>query len=408
VSNREAGVAIAGLALVSPILTFPTALGADNMGLVSIVAIATLAGAVLLLRRFEWVAWFAGLFAAAVVVAWLRTPDQPGALNHFCGIALGLLAMAVVAGWCQTRQRLVIGTAAFVVFGVLVLSVGYRSTPAIHKRKVLMSDTSAVPPPIKPLPLGSLHAREVVNPNALSAAAMMVLPVAAAVAMSPGVLAALRLFGLASALWAGAIVVMMQSRSAWISAVVVAWLWMRTWMGPKMWRLVTVVMFLVVPGIVFVMWRDSPRSAELVSTIAGRMNVWDDALRALRTSPWLGIGLDYFRNGGYSMVLAPPDQMVGTPHAHNIFLQTALDLGVVGLVTYVAFIALVLRRALDLFRSGHGDRLPVYVGVGAGLSLISVHAYGLLDAVSLGTKLGIFQWLSSGLILAAWRVTRRV
>jgi hypothetical protein len=42
------------------------------------------------------------------------------------------------------------------------------------------------------------------------------------------------------------------------------------------------------------------------------------------------------------------------------------------------------------------------------LALVSVHAYGLLDAVALGTKLGVFQWLSSGLILAAWQVDRRV
>src|SRR6185436_18722432 len=105
----------------------------------------------------------------------------------------------------------VIATTVFLVAGVFALSVGYRSTPAIHKRKVLMSDTSAVPPPVTPLPMRSLHAQEVVNPNALSAMAMMILPVAVAAAMSPGrwltLLGGLRLFGLGSALWAGAIVV---------------------------------------------------------------------------------------------------------------------------------------------------------------------------------------------------------
>jgi putative inorganic carbon (HCO3(-)) transporter len=137
------------------------------------------------------------------------------------------------------------------------------------------------------------------------------------------------------------------------------------------------------------------------------MNIWDQALQALRPSPWLGIGLDYFRNGGYALVLAPPNQMVGTPHAHNIFLQTALDLGVAGLVVYVTLIGWVLRRALDLFRATGGDRWVRYVGVGAGLSVISVHAYGLLDAVALGTKVGVFQWLACGLVLGAWRVERR-
>ena len=406
-NNREGGVALVLLAVLAPVLAFPKVLGPGNIWIVAIVAIGALTAAVFLLRQFGLLAWLAGLFALTVVASWLRTPGQLLAINHFAGIALGLLAMGTVAIWCQTRQRLLIGTAAFLAFGVLVLSVGYRSTPAIHKRKVLMSDTSAVPPPVTPLPFGGLHATEVVNPNALSAAAMMILPVAAAAAMSPNGWGALRLFGILSALWSAAIVAMMQSRSAWLSAVIVFWLWARIWLGPRMWRVATAAIFLVVPAGLFLLWGDHPRSAELVSTIAGRMNVWDDALRALRTSPWLGIGLDYFRHSGYSMVLWPPDQMVGTPHAHNIFLQTALDIGLIGLAAYLAVLAVMMRRALELGRASSGDRWVRSVGVGAGLSVVAVHAYGLLDAVALGTKVGVFQWLASGLLLAAWRIHSR-
>lgn len=410
-STRESTAAAVWLAAASPLLAFPTALGPGNAWLVPALAIASLAVAVVLSRQLGSLMWAVALFAASAVVGWFVTPAQSAGINHFAGIALGLLAMVTIAGWCQTRKRLAMATAAFLLFGVVALSVGFRSTPAIHKRKVFMSDTTAVPPPLTPLPLSGLHAREYVNPNALSAMAMMVMPVAAAVAMTPAAVmpghVALRWFGAASALWAAAIVLLMQSRSAWIAGVVVFWLWMRSWMGPRIWRVATLVMFLVVPGIILALWKDHPRSAEVVATIAGRMNIWDDALKALQTSPWLGIGLDYFRDSGYSLVLWPPNELVGTPHAHNIFLQTALDIGLLGLAAYVALVGIVLWRGLETARANGGDRWIRYVGAGAALAVVSVHAYGLLDAVALGTKVGVFQWLASGLVLAAWQLTRR-
>jgi putative inorganic carbon (HCO3(-)) transporter len=341
-----------------------------------------------------------------VVIGWSRSPGQLASINHFSGIALGVFAMCTMAVWCQTRRRLALATVAMVLFGVAVLTIGFRSTPAIHKRKVFLSDTTAVPPPVVPLPLGGIHSVEVVNPNALSATAMMVLPVAAGVAMTVRSTEApvlLRVLGAASALWAAVIVAMMQSRSAWLSALVIGWLWLRTLLGPRRWRVVTVSM-LVIGGALFYAFKNHPRGAEITSTLAGRMNVWSDAGEALKTSPWLGIGLDYFRNSGYSMVLWPPNQMVGVPHAHNIFLQTALDLGLAGLAAYLLLIGFVLFRGLEFVRAKRGEGFVRNVGIGATLSLVSVHAYGLLDAVSLGTKLGIFQWLSCGLILGAWRL----
>jgi putative inorganic carbon (HCO3(-)) transporter len=411
VSAREAAFAVALLVITAPILAFPAVLGPGNAAVAAAIVIGVLVASVIFARHFSFLPWLAAPFAAAVIAGWMRSPGQTAGLNHFGGIALGLLAMVAIAGWCRTRGRLAIATAAFLAFGMFALSVGYRSTPAIHKRKVFLSDTTAVPPPIIPLPMSGLHERDVVNPNALSAMAMMILPVGAAVALAgaPGITwpAVLRLIGLASAFWAAAIVAMMQSRSAWLAAVCVTWLWMRTRLGPRAWRAASVVIFLVVPGVMYLLWSDHPRSAELVATIAGRMNIWDDALDALSSAPWLGIGLDYFRDSGYSMVLWPPNELVGTPHAHNILLQTALDIGLLGLVCYMALIAFILLRGLEIAGAPQADPLTKYVCVGAALSIVAVHAYGLLDAVSLGTKVGVFQWLASGLVLAAWQLERR-
>ena len=138
--------------------------------------------------------------------------------------------------------------------------------------------------------------------------------------------------------------------------------------------------------------------------IRDRADIWRDGVNAWRSSPWFGIGLDYLRESGLAMVRIAPDRMAGAPHAHNMFLQAALDVGLCGLVAYLAIIGFVLRRAADLVTAPGVETLARYVGVGAGLSVVSVHVYGLFDAVPLGAKVGLFQWLSCGLILAASRM----
>ena len=409
-TNREAGVATAWLVLMAPVLAFPALAGQANFEVVAGLAIATFVGSVIVARHFGLLAWLVGFFAVMVVSGWLRSPGPVESLNHFSGIALGVFTMCTLAAWARTRGRLAFAAAAFLVVGVLALGLGFRSTPAAHKGKTLMGDTKAVPPPIVPLPLRELHANVVVNQNALSALAMMVLPVAAAIAIVPARSiawpAGLRVLGGASALWAAAIIVLMQSRSAWLAAIVVSWLWMRTWLGPRLWRIVTVVLFLVA-ALGFSLLRGHPRGTEVVTTLVCRLNIWIDAAEAFKTSPWLGIGLDYFRNSGYSMRLSPPDQMVGTPHAHNIFFQTALDLGLIGLTAYLALQGFLARRALEIARKVRAGDWVKSLGTGAAASVVAVHAYGLLDAVSLGTKVGLFQWIASGLLLAAWRVDKR-
>ena len=90
-------------------------------------------------------------------------------------------------------------------------------------------------------------------------------------------------------------------------------------------------------------------------------------------------------------------------HVHNIFLQTALDLGLFGLMAYVGLLVMLLVRADQASRgpSAFAGR----TAAGAGLSLVVVHVFGLGDAISLGAKVGVFQWLAAGLVLAAWQTT---
>ena len=87
-------------------------------------------------------------------------------------------------------------------------------------------------------------------------------------------------------------------------------------------------------------------------------------------------------------------------------LATALDLGLIGLFAYLSLMGYLLLRADEAARGPNA--LASRVAAGAGLALIGIHFFGVGDAVSLGAKVGLFQWLASGLILAAWQLQQSV
>lgn len=136
----------------------------------------------------------------------------------------------------------------------------------------------------------------------------------------------------------------------------------------------------------------------------GRVELWSRALDAIADFPLTGIGLGTFQQVvplRYPyVVLAGSETAIS--HAHNLFLQVAVDLGLLGLVAFTALLGVSLVAAVQAARH-HATRqrrdlaLQV-VGLGAGLVAVSVH--GLIDAVSWNTKPAIFIWVMMGLVMA--------
>jgi O-antigen ligase len=139
----------------------------------------------------------------------------------------------------------------------------------------------------------------------------------------------------------------------------------------------------------------APDSEETL-TLAGRLPIWEAVLRMLGRAPLTGVGL-----GNFQRVMArdepgaDPARPQGANHAHNLFLQVAADLGVVGCVAFMALYGLSLRAAYRAWRAG-GGRLAM--GLIGGLSAAGLH--GMVDAVQWGTKPAFLLWLFMGLALS--------
>ena len=163
-------------------------------------------------------------------------------------------------------------------------------------------------------------------------------------------------------------------------------------------------------------------SSGALGGLDARVEVWSRALYMIQDFPFTGIGMGTFRqvaNLLYPFFLAGPDAEI--PHAHNLFLQVAVDLGLPGLIAWLALFGLVCAAAWRVYRCGRtsapplsvpaSPRLPVspspyLAGLGAGLlaSQATLAVHGLTDAVTWGTRPAVLVWAIWGLALAAARL----
>jgi putative inorganic carbon (HCO3(-)) transporter len=140
-------------------------------------------------------------------------------------------------------------------------------------------------------------------------------------------------------------------------------------------------------------------------TVEGRIEMWVRAIYGIQDFPFTGMGMNIFRllvHSLYPMYLVEPGVDIG--HAHNLWLQAALDLGVPGLVAYLGLWLGAAAMLVGAWRAAgqsaglHSAALGRPVAVGLGGGLLAHLVFGLTDAVALGAKPGLVWWLMLGLI----------
>lgn len=139
-----------------------------------------------------------------------------------------------------------------------------------------------------------------------------------------------------------------------------------------------------------------------------RIVMWRTAWHMIQARPIAGVGLNTFMFN-YNSFAGDPD---GWPaYAHNCFLQTAAEIGISGLLAFLAFLALwffVLWRAMRSSLPAEDPLLPILAGMAAGgvaflvQSAFDTNFYALRQAtlfwtlagVALGAAVGLLQRLT--------------
>jgi len=214
----------------------------------------------------------------------------------------------------------------------------------------------------------------------------------------------LRLLVGLSTLVLGGVLILSQSRGAWVGvmlALVLIAVWRSRWMLVFV-LLGTVGIFLIVQNfgmravLDFLLALDATHSSE------GRFELWQRSIYMLQDFPFTGIGLGTFSRVVpilYPLFLIGPDAEV--PHAHNLYFQTGVDLGVPGLVASMAIIAAFLLISTSAMRRSRGTSLEcIAVGGMGGFVVYLVH--GLVDDVTFSAKPAVVLWALMGLTTAVW------
>jgi len=383
--------------------------------------VASVAVFVLFPGRWLPVAWqpvvVAALFAGWPL-RWLATRRLlPPAPLH---IALGVLLLWLPVNiWAAVDTVVAWQAAGYLLLGVASYGAAIAWAPLQQRPQMLawllvtLAGLLAVTGPLLPTPevtwplIGPLQQAvapvasrlgESINPNILAGAIVVLLPLVVALAVgapsAPGRRWLRGLLGLLAGLIV-VVVVLAASRGALLgvgagSLIVIVWRWP---------RLGWVTLFIVVSAVGVGVWLGPPTwldqlvSGGAVGGMDERIEIWSRALYALQDFSFTGVGLGAFNQVIpllYPYFLISPT--VDIPHAHNLVLQVGVDLGIPGLIAWLAILITVFVLLVNVLRrQAHDMASTLATGVTGGLAAMLMH--GLLDAPLWGTKLAFIPWL---------------
>ncbi len=318
----------------------------------------------------------------------------------FWGLVLGLATFYVCLNTCRSRRAARWAEGGMLAAGSLLAVVGAvgMSTPP---QKVLPDqDVYALLPRIQTGIQTSTVVTAGIHPNEVAGALTLFVPLATAVALSGSRGGARRMLAAPAAGLMLAVLLLSQSRGAIIGTVVALAVGAIWWRGVRgvllaglgLGAVVAVGLAAMGPERLLRFAASDAPTAGTVS-LAGRVELWQRSITMLLDMPVTGIGLNSFPvilQSFYPTVGHYDLQVI--PHAHNLFLQTALDLGLAGLAAFLWLVALAVRGGLRAGRDALAGGLL--------LGLLAHGVYSLSDAVVLGAKPGPALWATLGLLVA--------
>jgi hypothetical protein len=321
-------------------------------------------------------------------------------------LVAGFVAYYAIVNWSTDPARLWWSVAALIALGIGLTAVAPFAVDWFRERKTFL------PPSLYqyfPLLLS-----DSIHPNVMagSLVTLLPLPLALSLALSAANKRDRRLRVVLFVICLGeiAVVILTKSRGGYIALGV--GLWLTLWLSNRR-RLALALVLVVVIVAVLVVSRptvtvspdlDPAQAALDASTWAFRQRVWQAALQLIGDFPFTGGGIGTFNDVALLLYGFSSPQ---NPGAHNLFLQAAVDLGALGLVSFLAILLLVLWAAFQTYRrldQPQGDSQRA-IAVGGLSGIAATIAHGLVDSHTWGSKGAFIPWAVMGLVVALYSLT---
>jgi putative inorganic carbon (HCO3(-)) transporter len=230
-----------------------------------------------------------------------------------------------------------------------------------------------------------------INPNALAGSLCLVIPVALGLLFSGKARAAwIALLGIISFIFL-AVIFLSQAVGAWIAlflSLVLIVLKNRTWVWILFGSALLLILILLVPSNRTLVWKKIEQRSEL----------WSTGVTTIQKHPIFGVGMNRLRY----------DNKIGYKHAHahNQLIHTAAELGIPGLVAYLAILIGAAWMCVEVSKRAKTAWMRA-AARGLGTGQLAFLIFGMGDAIPLGAKTGVFFWGSLALITAIYKHVAR-
>lgn len=339
------------------------------------------------------------LLLIAIGVSLFATFDIFFSAPKALGVILGVAVFFALVRRFDDDRTVAVALDLFVLAGAVLAAVGLLGTNWLGKMPVLAKATAHLPMLIRGVPGQS----EGFQPNAVAGALIVFIPVQLAMIVAGG--ARWRALRIATFVFTGAVLVLTQSRNGWLSLfiAIVAWaVWQPR--GARRWRVfATIAACLLIAAIVVVQMRtiaEREFGSNIRYDVAGRLELWSRAILMTEDFPLTGVGINGFRRvmpALYPAFLTPPQ--VDVAHAHNHLLTVAAEIGVPGLIAYLALWFGIAALIVETIRTT-ARRDTRWIAGGLGAAFIASFAFGMADVIALGAKVGIVFWMAMALVVA--------
>jgi putative inorganic carbon (hco3(-)) transporter len=357
--------------------------------------------------------WPLALLLLMVLVSAFVTPDLAYSLPKITGALFGVAVFYALVEWGRTEGRIRAAFAGYAGAGAALALLGLLGTEWLIKFPGVGAAAERLPQGVRGLP----GAENGFQPNEVAGSLLLVaLPLVALNARlwrERGAPAARIAAGLGLALTCGALL-LTQSRGALLGAAA-GGLALAALGAPRARPIIAAglaallaVVIAIGPGPILGAALDaSPSSLSAVVSpvnLAVREEVWRSAAQAIGDHPLTGLGMNMFRRALRTTYPAPSVPAgYDIAHAHNQLAQTALDLGLPGLVAYLALWLLAAGMLGQAWRRAADAPSRTLIG-GVAAGLLAFFVFGITDAIALGAKPGALFWAALALVAAQWRL----
>lgn len=136
-----------------------------------------------------------------------------------------------------------------------------------------------------------------------------------------------------------------------------------------------------------------------------RLYMWRASVDMMVDYPLTGVGMNMYRIQPVRMSYPVPGYETRVlPHTHNEILQMGTDMGVPGLVLFLAFYAVAARMIWICWRLGDVQARAVAVSISAGL--LGHGIFGMADAITLWDRFAFVLWILLGILTAQYTLVK--